>query len=119
MIGLAVPSFHWSRAYFRKTDLTVFLVILATISQLPLAAATFDYVIVGGGATGLSLAVRLSEDPMKSVAVLEAGGTYVYLHGIQCLPLLIAPRISGVSESEPLRKAPQLCFRFNVEPIKH
>jgi choline dehydrogenase-like flavoprotein len=37
------------------------------------AATTYDYVIVGGGATGLSLAVRLSEDPTKSVVVLEAG----------------------------------------------
>ena len=37
------------------------------------AATTYDYVIVGGGATGLSLAVRLSEDPTKTVVVLEAG----------------------------------------------
>ncbi|KAJ7114555.1 hypothetical protein C8R43DRAFT_1156578, partial [Mycena crocata] len=36
---------------------------------------TYDYVVVGGGATGLSLAVRLSEDPSKSVVVLEAGAS--------------------------------------------
>ncbi|KAJ6468902.1 hypothetical protein C8R45DRAFT_837614 [Mycena sanguinolenta] len=39
------------------------------------ATSTYDYVIVGGGATGLSLAVRLSEDPMKTVVVLEAGNS--------------------------------------------
>lgn len=51
--------------------------ILMTISWVAHAATTFDYVIVGGGATGLALAVRLSEDPLKSVMVLEAGGTCV------------------------------------------
>ncbi|KAJ7924701.1 GMC oxidoreductase-domain-containing protein [Mycena leptocephala] len=39
------------------------------------AATSYDYVIVGGGATGLSLGVRLSEDPTKTVVVLEAGAS--------------------------------------------
>lgn len=34
---------------------------------------------VGGGTAGLVVAARLSEDPRVSVAVLEAGGTYVGL----------------------------------------
>jgi choline dehydrogenase-like flavoprotein len=43
------------------------------------AATSYDYVIIGGGATGLSLGVRLSEDPTKTVVVLEAGARYVYI----------------------------------------
>ena len=39
----------------------------------PVAAATFDYVIVGGGASGLLLANRLSENPLTSVAVIDPG----------------------------------------------
>src|SRR5256885_16564181 len=35
---------------------------------------TFDFVVVGGGSGGCTVAGRLSEDPNISVAVLDAGG---------------------------------------------
>lgn len=38
--------------------------------------ASFDYVIVGGGTAGLTLANRLSEDSSVRVAVIEAGNFY-------------------------------------------
>jgi choline dehydrogenase len=38
--------------------------------------ATFDYVVVGGGAAGLAVAMRVAEDGTHTVAVIEAGGFY-------------------------------------------
>ena len=38
--------------------------------------ATYDYLVVGGGTAGLTLASRLSENPHIQVAVIEAGGYY-------------------------------------------
>ena len=37
------------------------------------AATAFDYVIVGGGTAGLTLAARLTENPKVTVGVIEAG----------------------------------------------
>jgi ribulose 1,5-bisphosphate synthetase/thiazole synthase len=38
--------------------------------------ATYDYVIVGGGTAGLTMASRLSENSAITVAVIEAGTLY-------------------------------------------
>lgn len=43
--------------------------------------ATFDYVVVGAGNAGLTVAARLAEDPSVSVAVIEAGSFYEIENG--------------------------------------
>ena len=40
------------------------------------AIERFDYIVVGAGTSGVPLAVRLSEDPARQVALIEAGTDY-------------------------------------------
>ncbi|KAL8727736.1 MAG: hypothetical protein Q9166_005849 [cf. Caloplaca sp. 2 TL-2023] len=46
---------------------------MVLITAAAFAASTFDYLIAGGGTAGLTLAARLSENPMINVGVIEAG----------------------------------------------
>ena len=54
--------------------------IISVSNSLPsetlVSIATYDFIIVGGGTAGLTLASRLSESPKVRVAVVEAGGHY-------------------------------------------
>ncbi|KAF1931901.1 GMC oxidoreductase [Didymella exigua CBS 183.55] len=62
-------------AAFSRLAVACQLLSIFTIPTLGAAVQQYDYVIVGGGITGLVVANRLSEDRSKSVLVIEAGDT--------------------------------------------
>ncbi|KIK69071.1 hypothetical protein GYMLUDRAFT_91470 [Collybiopsis luxurians FD-317 M1] len=57
---------------------------------------TFDYIVIGGGTAGLTLASRLSENPDWSVLVLEAGNSHLDDH-----PLITRPAQYGMQFLNP------------------
>lgn len=60
--------------------------------------ATFDYVVVGGGTAGLTIAERLAETANVSVAIIEAGGFYqVDAGNLTEIPAYDFLGVSGVS----------------------
>ena len=75
--------------------------------------AAFDYVIIGGGTAGLTLAARLTEDPANFVAVVEAGSFYELTNGN--LSQLPADDVSWASK-DPTLHNPPVDWGFNTTP---
>ncbi|KAJ7085972.1 GMC oxidoreductase [Mycena crocata] len=62
-------------------DLYLFILLLCpqvALTKTPdVLSRPYDYIIIGGGPGGLTLASRLTEDPHKQVFVLEAGDAHL------------------------------------------
>ncbi|KAI5202864.1 alcohol oxidase [Aureobasidium subglaciale] len=66
--------------------------------------ATFEYVVVGGGAAGLAVAMRLAEDNTHTVAVVEAGGFYQIEAGNKSVTPAYNPQFANIQQpnADPL-----------------
>lgn len=93
--------------------------ILAALSEAqrksfdsPLAGdAIFDYVVVGGGTAGLTIAARLAEQQYQ-VAVVEAGGYYEYTY-----PLARVPASCSLGAGADVRTATPIDWGFVVHGV--
>ncbi len=87
--------------------------VLGTFFGAPGTNATFDYVIVGGGTAGLTIATRLAEVPAISVAVVEAGGFYEVDNGNKSVVPGYANFYTG---SDPTNYQPLIDWGFSTVP---
>ncbi|KAG8528668.1 uncharacterized protein KY384_006355 [Bacidia gigantensis] len=70
--------------------------MVALIAPAAFAAINFDYLIVGGGTAGLTIATRLSENANFQVGVIEAGGDHTED------PLILTPGLALSTLNNPL-----------------
>ena len=89
--------------------------ILGTSFGIPGANATFDYVVVGGGTAGLTVATRLAENKSLSIAVVEAGGFYELDNGNYSVIPGEATQFTGPS---PSSFQPLIDWHFATVPQK-
>ncbi|KAL3417977.1 GMC oxidoreductase [Phlyctema vagabunda] len=74
--------------------------VLSTSFGLPGDDATFDYVVVGGGNAGLTVATRLVQQGVGTVAIIEAGSFYELTNGnVSTIPA-IGAQFSGKNEDD-------------------
>ena len=87
--------------------------VFGTAFGTPGTNATFDYVVVGGGTAGLTIATRLASDPAISVAVIEAGGFYEIDNGNRSTVPGYANFYTG---SDPKNYQPLVDWGFTTVP---
>lgn len=83
--------------------------------------ATYDYVVVGGGTAGLTLAARLAEAPHHPrVAVVEAGSFYETTNGNNSVvPLLSLVGMAFLDPTDTFLPQPLMDWSLLSEPIAH
>ncbi len=71
----------------------------------------YDYIVIGGGSGGAVMAARLSEDPTKTVLLLEAGKAENFVSDIPLVaPYLQQTPMDWAFKTEPQNKS---CFGLN------
>lgn len=78
-------------------------------------SSTFDYVIVGGGAAGLVLAARLTEDPTIRVGVIEAGKSRLGDPNVE-LPTGMSAVLHNPEYDWMYKSIPQVSFLLPCSP---
>ncbi|RHZ65327.1 GMC family oxidoreductase [Aspergillus thermomutatus] len=87
--------------------------LLGNFFGTPGANATFDYVIVGGGNAGLTVASRLAQNRSVSVAVVEAGSFYEIDNGNKSVVPGYGPYYAGL---DPEDYQPLIDWGFVTSP---
>ncbi|RYP72912.1 hypothetical protein DL771_003950 [Monosporascus sp. 5C6A] len=94
----AVVQTQWSESFTAQG-------LIGSHFGVPGLDARYDYVILGGGTAGLTMARRLAENPECTVAVVEAGDFYEFANGNNTAVPGLSSAFLG---SNPVRRNPLL-----------
>lgn len=87
--------------------------LLGSHFGVPGVSATYDYVVIGGGTAGLTVARRLAANASGTVAVIEAGDFYEFSNGNLSEVPAFATQFTG---NDPVQKNPYLDWYMYTEP---
>jgi FAD dependent oxidoreductase len=87
--------------------------LLGSHFGIPGLRGVFDYVVIGGGTAGLTVARRLAANALVTVAVIEAGDFYEFSNGNLSQIPAYASRFTG---NDPTEKNPYLDWYQYTEP---
>lgn len=80
---------------------------METSSLADFLGTSFDYIVVGGGTAGLTVAARLAEDKACQVGVLEAGKSRLNDPNVQ-LPANLAKTLHNTEYDWTYHSTPQV-----------
>lgn len=87
--------------------------LLGSHFGVPGLAGTYDYIVIGGGTAGLTVARRLAANTSITVAVIEAGDFYEFSNGnLSEIPAYT----TDFTGSNPTQKNPYLDWYQYTEP---
>lgn len=109
----------WSRSLARLSFVAGFSLLNFPLAfcggyAVPCIPATYDYIVVGGGTSGLAIAARLAANSSISVAVIEAGGDYEVEFAALAIPGSAALLATG---GDPTDVNPIIDWGFNTEKM--
>lgn len=110
---LAVATSAVTAVYGYEETITGFNTLGDHFGYPAFANATYDYVVVGGGTAGLTIAARLAEAGVGTVAVIEAGGFYEQDNSnLSTVPGTAAYFVG----TDPLAKNPLIDWYYYTQP---
>ena len=87
--------------------------LLGSHFGVPGISRTYDYVVIGGGTAGLTVAYRLTVNTSMTVAVIEAGDFQEFSNGnFSDIPAFV----SEFTGSNPIQRNPFLDWYMYTEP---